>query len=63
MKRWKCRQEEKRNRETKKTERTERKESREYFGIPTQTQNESETNLYSVGNVKPTIHMAGLDTK
>ena len=40
----------------------ERKESREYFGIPAQTQNESETNLYSVGKVKQTIHVAGPDT-
>lgn len=40
----------------------ERKESIKYFGIPPQTQNELGTNLYNVGKVKPTIHMAGLDT-
>ena len=49
--------------ETEKTKRMERKESRKYYGIPAQAQNESETNLYSVGNVKPTIHVAGPNTK
>ena len=61
--RWKCRQEEKRNKEAEKTERMERKESREYSGIPAQAQNEPGTNLYSVGKIKPTIHVARLDTK
>ena len=41
----------------------ERKESKEYSGIPAQAQNELETNLYSVGKVKLTTHVAGPDTK
>ena len=49
--------------ETEKTERMKRKESREYSGILAQAQNELETNLYSVGKVKPIIHVVGPHTK
>lgn len=49
--------------ETEKTKKMERKESREYSGILAQAQNEPETNLYSVGKVKLTIHLAGPDAK
>ena len=53
----------KKKKEIEKTERMERKENKEYYGIPTQAQNGPRTNLYSVGKVKPTIHVAGPDTK
>ena len=53
----------KKKREIEKTKRMERKENKEYYGIPAQAQNESGTNLYTIGKVKQTIHVAGPDTK
>ena len=53
----------KKKREIEKIERMERKENKEYYGIPAQAQNESGTNLYTIGKVKQTIHVAGPDTK
>ena len=50
-------------RKSKQIKQREWRESKEYSGIPAQAQNEPETNLFSVGKVKLTIHVAGLDTK